>query len=76
MTLAFETEVEVGLVEDVDSNVTVLTTWCVAGSVGMEHDTVDGTEVTFHTRELFVVENLNKRWKYLNENLKREKWLE
>jgi hypothetical protein len=54
----FDAEVKVGLVEDVDSDVAVLTTGCVAAAVRMEHDAVDGTEVTLDASKFFVLENL------------------
>ena len=53
-------EVEVGLVEDVDSDVTVLAAGSVAVAVRVEHDAVDGTEVTLHSSELLVFENLQQ----------------
>ena len=59
--LAFEAEVKVGLIEDVDANVTVLSAGCVAGTVRVEHDAVDGAEVTLHAGKLFVVKNLKQK---------------
>ena len=49
-----ELELEVGIVELVHPDVSVLATAGVAPSGGVEHDRVDGTEVTLHPSELLV----------------------
>jgi hypothetical protein len=54
-------EVEVGLIKVMDTDVTVLTTGCVAGSLGVARNSVERTEMASDTSDLifkdFVVES-------------------
>lgn len=52
LTLNLELEVKVGLVEVVDTDVTILTTGCVDGAEGRDGDVVERTEVTSDTANL------------------------
>ncbi|KAH0373857.1 putative eukaryotic translation initiation factor 3 subunit I, partial [Aureobasidium melanogenum] len=52
LALNFELEVKVGLVEVVDTDVTILTTGSVNGAEGRDSDVVERTEVTSDTADL------------------------